>query len=163
MGNSAETVFTSFIVMPSRRYAAETQRTRAGGVARELQSSTRFLAVRSIAIRLQFACSNVCHHQNHLPRRHGCLLRLGGRALRSFAEREGSSSRRPAPRARSSFGCILRGAQIWRAFRHAPANRSQALPACDFRGRPSRPLSRVFRKSLQSSQLLFPASRNGLN
>src|SRR5437667_11725474 len=127
MGNSAETVFTSFIVMPSRRYAAETQRTRAGGVPRELQNSTRFLAVRSIAFRLQFACRNVCHHQNHLPRRHGCLLRLGERHFRKLKKKKDSNRRRPALRARSSTAFTLLTSINWHAHRISLAHRSLSL------------------------------------
>src|SRR5438874_12785065 len=116
MGNSAETVFTSFIVMRAGDTRLRLSATRAGGVPRELQNSTRFLAVHSIAFRLQFACRHVCHYENHLPRRHGCLLRFRGRALRSFAEREGRSSRRPAPRARRGLGSILCSTLIWLEF-----------------------------------------------
>ena len=66
--------------------------------------------------------------KTYLPRRHGRLLRLRGRALRSVAEGQTGGRRRTAQRARRRLRRLLRRAQIRRPLRHAAAHRLQALP-----------------------------------
>ena len=100
---------------------------------------------------------------HHLPCRHGRLLRLGGRTLRSFAERQSRRGRRTAPRTWGGLGGILCGAQVRSAFGHAAANRREALSAGHLRRWTSRALPRVLGKSLQSAGGIFAAGGNGFD
>src|SRR5579883_1358551 len=92
-----------------------------------------------------------------LPCRHGRVLRVGGRAVRSFAQRETSSGWRAAERAGRGFGGVLRGAQVWRAFGHAAAHGIQALPAGPVRRRPPGAIPRMLGEGLRDSAIVFAA------
>ncbi len=97
-----------------------------------------------------------------LPRRHGRFLRVGGRTVRSFVERQTGGSRRTPQRARRGLGGIVCGAQIRRAFGHAAAHRVQIVPASHLRGGPPDALSRVFGQGLRSAASLLAAGGDGV-
>src|SRR5713226_5188253 len=92
------------------------------------------------------ACSKPALH--YLPRRYGCLLRVGGGAVRSGAEGKTRGGGRTAERARSGGGGVLCGAQVRGAFGDAAPDGLPALPAGDLRGGPSGALPRILRARL---------------
>ena len=149
---------------PPRRLAYDGTRRRRRACARCCAGWDEVEIVNDLAgIPRVIARTKADRHEAVLPPRHGRVLRLGGRAVRSIAQRQAGRGRRKIERARRGLGRVLCGPQIRRPFRHAAAYRVQNVSAGHLRRRPSRALHRILRQSLRGAAKVFAASRDGVD
>src|SRR6516164_4508422 len=80
-----------------------------------------------------------------------------------YVEREAGSCGRAGSRAWRGVGGFVCGAEVWRAFGNAATDGGEAVSAGDFRGWPSRAVSRVFKQSVRSPELLFAKAGDGFH